>query len=329
MSRFEARLLGPGDEPAWQAIWNRNALPLGLHWAWAGASARGTGSAVRVGVFPEGGGLLAGAAFVARRSHGFTEWHHPAPVPFAGLLHAPDALSESSLRDVLEAISRLARKHCSMAEIVFQPGFADVRGLMWDGWTALPHYNYTSRLENPGDLSTRAENSVRRQARKASESGVVCHSGPELLGALIALWRDTRARQRVPLHNHEDTFRLLVTMWGQGAGADGISVSVHLASSAGGRPLAGALIGHERNRAYYLLGASANEAEGTGAPSLLHMAITRSLVEADGPLLYDWVGANTPNIAQFKKKFRPGLECYHRARYETRLLRLLRLLRSG
>ncbi len=326
MSRLHARILGEDGRPAWQGLWRRSNRHLGLHWEWLDAAAARVGRAIRVGVFSQADDLLAGACFVERKRLVFTEWHHPSPVPFAGLLLGGSPPAESGLREILQALSCLVKAHTSLAEIVFEPGFADVRGLLWDGWTALPHYNYVSRVETPDDLETQADNAARRQVRKAREAGCTLHSGEECLGPLLQLWEETRQRQRLPAYHNAQTFELLASRWGQRdqEDEDGVRVSVHLVRSPEGEPLAGGLIGEDPQRCYYLLGASADKAEGTGAPSLLHTEVTRVLAGSRCPLLYDWVGANTPRIAQFKKKFRPGLEYYHRARFETRALRTLR-----
>ncbi len=325
MSRFHARFLGEHDRSLWQDTWRRSSRYLGLHWDWLDAATAEIARPVRIGLFSADDTFVAGTCFAERKRLVFTEWHHPSPVPFAGLLFARDGLSESSLREALSALSALVRKHASLVEVIFQPGFEDVRGLLWSGWTALPHYNYVSRLETPGDLELQADNAVRRQARKAREAGCTFHTGSQCLPHLLSLWEETRRRQRLPAYHHPGTFRILVDNWGQGQpGEDGLRVSVHLVSSPQGEPLAGALTGEDPQRHYYLLGASGGAGEGTGAPSLLHLELTRALAEQRCPLLYDWVGANTPHIAQFKKKFRPGLEYYHRARFETRVLGTLR-----
>jgi hypothetical protein len=159
------------------------------------------------------------------------------------------------------------------------------------------HYNYVSRIVAADTLEVAAEGSVRRQARKAREAGLEFREGSELLPAVTRLFHATRARQG---------FARIIDDGALARLADGAMV---VGIMRGEELLAGAIVRSDLQRSYYLIGASDGaQEEGTGAPTLLHIETTRRLFEKRGPFLWDWVGANTPSVAQFKKKFRPELE---------------------
>jgi len=301
---YRASLLGQDARGDWEALWRRSPGHLGLNWAWADCAARDVGRPVRVGVRGENGDLLAGLAFVERRHRLELRWMNTAPAPFAGLL-AERNPSESFLRDVLKAAALAVPDAVSRAEVILPAETPDARGLVWQGWRATPHYNYVSEIGAPEALEQSAESAARRQIRKAREAGLAVEWGRGQLPAIIALWEKTRERQGLPHFVAPACYEALLDL-----DEPGLSAEAALVRAPSGEPVAGGVFAGDAGRVYYLLGASAPDSdEGSGGPSLLHAAVTEHFFRQRGaPFLYDWVGANTETVAQFKKKFRPRLE---------------------
>ncbi len=314
MPTFTARILTDNDRPAWQDLWTRSARHLGLHWEWARHASAGAGFPQRIGLFDASGALKAGVPFVARKNRWMLEWRHPAPASFTGLLHAEETPSESFLRDALGAAASAVPESVDLAEVVFQPGLRDVRGLLWSGWEAAPHYTYVTPLTSLDDFAGRAENAVRRQADKARQQGLQLLVGcTEILPGLLDLYERTRRRQSIPPYVTADAWRAM-TSWMAQANTDGLGANLIVIRTPDGSLQAAGLFARDPNRLYYLLGASDPDSLGSGAPTLLHFEAAAVFLQNDNPPpLYDWVGANTPSVAQFKKKFRPDLELLVRA----------------
>jgi hypothetical protein len=320
MSDYQPRLLTNGDRSQWQALWERSPRYLSQHWEFLEAAAAGSGTPVRVGLFTADGRLVAGVPFVARRLRLITQWRHAAPAPFAGLLHDREAVQESWWRDVLAPLAEFIEKSVPVAEIVFAPGVEDGRPLLWRRWRVQPHYNYSSPLETPGSLLQNSENAARRQGKKALETHEV-RFGTGELPELFALWDETCTRQGIPPYVKKECFQYLEKYTAERPDSLQCWVAT-VRSKDSGSAAAGGLFVRDRSRLYYLLGASSAESGmGSGAPSLLHFAVTDRVLEETGPFIYDWVGANTPSIAQFKKKFRPNLELYLRATWRRGMVR--------
>jgi len=314
VSQFRAALLSNDDESAWSALWRRSGRLLSQHWRWAEWAAQGVGRPIRAGVYSGSGELLAGIAFVERMRGGLLrQWANPAPAPFGGLLCSSEAGGESFSRDVLLAMEETLVSESHRAEIVFQPGFEDLRALAWQGWRIRPYYNYTSRIDAPDALEQQAENAARRQGRKARASGYQIVEGKDLVEELVDLWEVTRRRQGLPSHVSPEAFHRIAAEAGE---EEDFAVKlVGVRHPASGNLEAAGLFAADGQRVYYLLGASRLDGgkEGTGAPTLLHFEATRRFFEERGDCLYDWVGANSRSVAQFKKKFRPRLELCLRA----------------
>ena len=328
MSDLTVRELGPGDESTWRCLYSASAQHLGLMWNFCEVVAGGIGRAVRLGAFRRDQ-LIAGMVFVERRVRGFRVWRHPSPAPFAGLLHACGSASESYLRDVLAAFGAFIAASTPMAEVIFHSQLQDLRGLLWNGWGAQPRYNYVSEIAEEGALAKAAENSVRRQAAKARNARFLLHPLDHSPDLLIQLWDATRKRQGIPEWIPPANLRNLARMLPSPSSTDrptppcdgglfGIGLSPQTIE-------AGMLFGADPQRVYYLIGAAALEEgeKGTGAPTLLHIAFTDEIFRRRGPFLYDWCGANTPSVAQFKKKFRPRLEVTMQAVWKAPWARFL------
>jgi hypothetical protein len=127
---------------------------------------------------------------------------------------------------------------------------------------------------------------------------------------------------------HPDAWGALAAWINRGTAPD-LSIEVVGIREEHGAMEAGALLTKDSHRVYYLLGASQPEALGSGAPTLLHFEAAAFVARKEWPLRYDWVGANTPSIAQFKKKFRPELEILMRATWKRPRRKLMEDARSA
>jgi hypothetical protein len=284
-----------------QAEWDRLAeeanASLGLRWDYAAAAQASGARVVRLGAL-RGGSLAGACSFIVHRRFGCTIWRHPTPLPFAGILMSGG--TESLCRDIWESVAPVVQEHCSAAEWLLPPG-ADVRGALWlgSGWSARPHYNYVSRIEREGGLLAGAENQARRLAKKAEANAALSfHTGAENLPAVLELWRSTATRHSL------DAGGLL----SRASALAGLPGSVVALVRNGDRPVVGGLFLKDSERVYYALGGSDPRREDEGAAEWFHGRVTDHFLAIRGPFIYDWVGANTASVVQFKKKFRPGLE---------------------
>lgn len=239
--------------------------------------------------------------FWARRRRGMNEWIAPPFAPFSGVVVADD--EEGFLRDAFAAAAAAVPKDVDRAEIILPPGLCDARGLVWNGWVARPHYNYLTQWDAEGAWRAQIESSARRQARKAREAGLVAEVLPAGRTERLAdLWRRNAPRQKLDA-SLDERIRA-IGAWLDATGS-GFVVEVN---QSGGACEAAGLFGHDGSRVAYLAGASDPEALGSGAPTLLHEAVLEEIDRRGLPRCYDWVGANTPSVAQFKRKFGPRLE---------------------
>ncbi len=263
--------------------------------------------------------VIATCGFVERTRRGMTEWLSPLFASFGGVRHPaaqiePNASKrERAWREVLEVVSTAIPKSVDFAEIIFAPGDVDARALGWNGWDLRPHYNYVSRWEREGEWRQSLSSSTRRQERKALELGLKAEVRPAGdTDGLRRMWKSMAGRQELDAGLAGHLAGLGKWLEDQDRG-----FQVRVAKGIGEPAEAMALVGYDGHRVYYLAGASDPAMLGSGAPTLLHTAILEEIDRRGLPRCYDWVGANTPGVAQFKRGFGPELEVLIAARHRS------------
>jgi hypothetical protein len=326
MASFEARLLTDADHDEWLTLWQGSRQWLAQHPGYHRAMADGSGGVI--GVW-SGQRLVLALPFHELHRRGLRRWVTPLWASFGGPLVArevgeltPDK-AERFWREALGAAALCVPSSINAAEAIFAPGCVDVRGLSWHGWEARPHYNYVSEWSEPGGWRASLEGSVRRQERKALDAGLSVRVQPaNATKELESLWRRNAARTRLDADLAAQAGRLGAWLASQGAG---FVVEI---VAADGAVHAAALVGHDAHRVYYHVGASEPDALGSGAPTLLQTAILDEIDRRGLSRCYDWVGANTPGVARFKRHFGPRLELLLAVRLQDRAVRLLETARG-
>lgn len=315
--RFSARIVDPSERHDWEKALAGAPNPQLPHfWDYLEAAATDRGTPRRVVVESTPGTPVALVTFVERRVRGIRQWRHPAPATFGGVCHLDPSPAEGHVRDIQATLATFLKGAAPLVELIIPPSLPDARGFIWSGWRAAPHYNYVSRIDSRDALLAGAENSVRRQHARGLEAKLETRVGADVLDDVLSLAEGTRKRQGFPSWVSDGFHRSFTTRWEE---SDIMGVYT---PGADGEIQAGAVVARLGDRVSYLLGAS--RGDGTpGAPTLLQAAATGHCFDRWGAFDWDWVGANTESVAQFKKKFRPALEVGMRVIWSAGWLGLL------
>lgn len=201
----------------------------------------------------------------------------------------------------LQALQDYLRRNYAFYQLVFPPGFIDVRPFQWAGASVIPQYTYVVDLANFSEENyTKSLREVLRSAERAGLAGGEC-SIDELI-SLNQLSYERHGR-RPPVAQY-DLNRLLNNL--NDAGLLGTTC----VKNKSGEIIAGmASLRISRGSFFYLSGTNAQAEK--GASHLLYHEILTSEKKA-GRSFVDLVGANTPTINLFKSSFGPKLEIYLR-----------------
>ena len=289
---------------AWTAL--AEASPLATPFAaWAALdAAQAHFGRATVLLVEEHGRPVAGAALFLRRLFGARVALSPpltfdAPVLLATL---PDAARVHARTSVLDTLAAAVEAEARVVLWTLPPGLADARPLRWRGWTTSLLYTYVLSLSGEDDVMARWSAGTRRRYardRAALDVREDVAAAPEI-GALLAARYAEQGKRLMP----------------HGAGLDGyvralIDAGVARLWAARDRQgdVAGGLVVLRHGaRAHYWLAASR---PGPAMTCLVGEAC--QALRAEGVTAFDLGGANTPSIAEFKRRLGASLVPYVRA----------------
>jgi hypothetical protein len=313
----------PLDDPALRPAWDGllAASPQATACARLGFAARvadAFGLPASVAAVWEDDALRAGAVVFEKRRGPYRAAALPPLVPYVTpLLDGP--LRETDVhhrRSALDALLAAVAGAFDLAQLVLHPSLGDARPLQWAGWRVEPAYTYRIDLD-ASDAVTAGWSSNPKRTLKKEHGAFEIAEGAAWASEAVALVEASHARQEQDLGAAPSAAWALA----RGLADDGL-VRVFVARR-GGAAEAGVLALTDGRTAHYWL---AGSRPGPAMTVLLGHVLAR--LRSEGVAVFDFAGANTPSIAEFKRRFGATLVPYFRARHTARPeLRLLDRLR--
>lgn len=202
--------------------------------------------------------------------------------------------------------------------VLLPPRIADVRPMQWSGWTVEPRYTYRIDPGRAADPATWSDNPRRTLAQHRSAFNIVEDSRYAVDAARLCAASYERHDRSGPM----DAKRMGILAKRL---ADEGLVRVTAALDDSGKVAAGLAMIRGASACYYWMAGS----EPGPAMTVLLASVFERLAAESVPIL-DLVGANTPSIAEFKRRFGPELVGYYLARKTSnRVLRFLAGVRSA
>ena len=200
----------------------------------------------------------------------------------------------------------------------FCPHLPDVRAGLWRGWDATPFYTYRMHLQEDDGMQAQWSSTTKRTFRKEQDAFRVGENTvpPEVTVSLCAAGYQRHGR---PLPaDHARLLDLVNALQANG------SIRHFTAAPLGARDVeAGIIVLHDERTAHYWI---AGSEPGPAMTVLLGRLLP--ILREDGIQTFDFVGANTPSIAEFKRRFGSTLSPYYLLEYISRPeLRLWNALR--
>ncbi|NBC17766.1 MAG: GNAT family N-acetyltransferase [Bacteroidetes bacterium] len=305
----------------WQALWDispQRTVFSSLAYARAAAEAFDLHADMHL-VADQDGDVEAGAIIYGRRRGPYRQGLIPPMTQYSPLLlrTLPRETDIHYRRSAFEAL--LASLEDDYHHLrLFCPGLPDVRVGQWRGWTTTPFYTYRISLDTQEDLLSDWSSSSRSTYRKHQASYEI-EERSDTAGAIVALCAAGYERHGRSLPADRQALQSLMDdLHRQG------QLRLLTASPTGSTSVeAGIAVLHDDRMAHYWIAGS----EPGPAMTVLIGAVLEQLQDEQF-LHFDFVGANTPSIAEFKRRFGPTLVPYYLLETFTRPeLRLLNALR--
>ena len=222
---------------------------------------------------------------------------------------SPEALEPYLLllKRVKEAFSSLQFHH--------HPSLRDIRIFNWSRWSTSPLYTYHIDLQSNYGIQKNWSTSMKRNL-KNQVANYIFEERPDQLPRVLELVQDSYARHNRPL----PTPLPGLLSFARHLQNTGMVRVFTLTPRNEMRPTAGLALLHDSEVAYYWL---AGSIPGPSMTVLLGNLLPQ--LQEEGFRTFDFVGANTPPIAEFKRRFGPTLVPYYSSSItHNRLLESLR-----
>jgi len=240
-------------------------------------------------------GIDAAGAIVHWRHRGFFRQIVLPPVTqySALLIRQPPSEAAVHQRDTpLESLLQTLEKEFFRAQMLVD--IADPRPVQWRHWRVEPRFTY--RLAPSADKTVWSE-ATRRTFRNHRANFDIVES-PDVAPTIVQLCAASYLRHGRNFPGNQDALLRLITYLGE-------RVRCFVAQQ-DGAPQAGLAILHDRNTAHYWI---AGSCPGPSMTTLIGHVLSH--LHASGIAIFDFVGANTPSIAEFKRRFGPDLVPYY------------------
>lgn len=315
---FDATILTL-DDPSAQARWQALEQASPQHspfstLSYARRAAEAYGLRCRMHLVTANGQDTAGAIIFWRRRGPYREVRLPPFTQYSALL----LRAETSEAAVHSRTSRLEMLLDSLEgaydRLDIMATLSDVRPANWRGWQVQPLYTYTLALAS-GPVTSHWSHSAERTWRRHQEHFRVEETGPDPARAVVSLCQKSYRRHGRTLPGGPESLLSLIRNLMHDGRVRLFTARRHAQDTVE----AGLAVLLNGDAACYWI---AGSAPGPAMTVLLGCALP--LLREAGVTHFDFVGANTPSIAEFKRRFGPRLTPYHHLQKITRPeLRLL------
>ena len=273
-------------------------------WGWLQCAQEASGNRCRYLGCYKNGQLVAGLSGVEAQHAGMRRFATPELTPHGGVLLARvpgkgPAKAESEWHRVAELFIAYLQTEYHHLSLVHAPAVSDMRPFIWAGWETRVRYTYQMELGDREALWERLERRTRTVIRKAEGSGFVVEPTQDM-----ELFRRqyeqlyTRQGGKAPVDAG------VAQRFAEAACRAGLARALKVVSPEG--QVAAVVVFVEGFEGCYAWVAGADpELNHTGATSLLYW---KYLEQGQGR--FDFVGANIPAIAFFKRGFGGDLRSY-------------------
>lgn len=207
----------------------------------------------------------------------------------------------------------------SQTTLSLHPAIADMRPFVWASWDVSPKYTYVVNLKEHEDLLTSWSQSARNIARSEAKHFTIVNT-PEFADKAISFMLESYRKSGATLNLDVNSIAAFVSKL-----LDAGMAHVHSAQEVNTNEIVASAITLEDHSTgyYWIAGSRHNKAMTVLIANIL------SIYRTAGKDTFDFVGANVPSIAEFKRSFGGTLQIYFRAKKVNRLmLKLAPFLRS-
>jgi len=271
--------------------------------------------------------LIGGISLFHKRKFGLNIMTRIPLTPYSGILFFQPSDQKyqkviTEQKEIAELILHELERRFQFVQLSFHPSVQDVRVLQWRGWHLNPQFTHINKIDDIEKLWEGLSSSVRRKIHRAEEKNfsVVEKDTPSLL---LTLQEESYRRNGLkPILPH--------SIFDQYCNAllKNKMLRIYSIFDSKGNVHSERAVVLWKNCAYDWIAGTDPRLLEENTTHLLVWEIMKRL-SAEGYTTFDFLGANTPYIVDFKQSFGGELKNYYEATfYSSRFMKLLNMLNT-
>ncbi|HID38941.1 MAG TPA: GNAT family N-acetyltransferase [Calditrichaeota bacterium] len=309
--------LQPQEESKWDNFIDSNSLPIFFSLKWARIIRDTTNRPYKVLLIEKNGQIFGGFLHWPHKKYGLDAVTPPPFTPYFGTILNLRANTKNSTliarhQQCNDLLIKELKKRFDFIRFLGHPLLADIRPYLWNGFDVQPLYTYRFPLKHNVDMQYNT--TLKRQIRKSERENLSLQSNTEP-DALVRFVLDSYLAHGLNPPLDEQALQV----FSRALLKEGIARLFYVLNSSGEK-IGGMLLTHDANTVYYSL-SGINRAY----KHLNPMVFLLDRVFRDKRLSgkeFDFIGANTPVLEQFKRGFGGRLVTYfHLSFYKNALIK--------
>ncbi len=258
--------------------------------------------------------LVGGISFFHKKKFGLPLVTKQLLTPYCGILFSPPEAGEkyqkalTEQNEIIDLLLAQLEQQFPFIHLSLHPTVFDVRQFLWRNWQSLPQYTYVNALTNLSEAWEQLSSSTRRKINRAEEKQLLISEKTDptqLLQFQEESYSRNHLKPPLPFHLFKRYCDVLLR-----------KKFLRIFSIAGkeGNVYGERAVVVWKNFAYdWIAGTNAQYLD-ENANHLLAWEIFKKL-SSEGVTTFDFLGANTPSIVEFKRSFGGELVTYYEVRY--------------
>lgn len=275
---------------------------------WLELTAKVTGSKLEILAARDGNTIFCAIPILERKKLWYSVVTSNPLSPYNGILLAPSMQNEARVHEVLKSMLQSVVSSIKYIHLSVHSSFHDLRPFMWEGWRMYRLYTYLIDITDEATLWAGFSQSLRRKVRRAEDDGITVTETDDT--ALLAE-QYQYSYQRHGISEPIPTAR--IRAWAEGARTCG--GRIFHAKDERGNVLASRMVIVAAPFVYDWIAGSTDAGNTSSANHVLVTDIMRRL-SGEGVTTFDFRGANTPGVVDFKRSFGGVLLGYTEAVYK-------------
>jgi lipid II:glycine glycyltransferase (peptidoglycan interpeptide bridge formation enzyme) len=242
--------------------------------------------------------------------------------PYTGVLFFPPTDEKhqkllSEYGEILSALIPVLSRNFHFGQLSLHPSLSDVRQFQWQQWHVVPQFTFINQIENTEKLWEGLSSSVRRKINRAEEKQFVV-AEKDNPTVLMKLQEESYLRNGLRPLLPRDVFE----RYAQELLARKLLRIYSIADAQGNIHAERAVVLWKQQVYDWIAGTDTRFMEHNATHLLVWEILTR--LSAEGYTTFDFLGANTPHIVDFKQSFGGKLTTYYDVSfYRSRWIKML------